>query len=151
MGCFGEVQMNTTNGGDALNAMRDESGEVRMKKASGGGSFEDVSSKLKGYFGEVQVDTNNGHDAEDDLNTPIPFIPPKSWKSKQGTDKKHKKNFEPTADQINERKKVKGRIQCVSIILKIFERHEIIFQKFAQFLFPGNNIHLFPNWKVFNV
>ncbi len=90
MGCFGEVQMDMTNGGDALNAIRDESGEVRMKNSSGSGSFEEVSSKPMDCFGEVQVDTNNGQDALDDLNTPISFIPPKNWKSKQGTDKKCK-------------------------------------------------------------
>ncbi len=70
MGCFGEVQMNTTNGGDALNAIRDESREVGKKMSSGagclldwGGCFEETHSKPMGCFGEVQVNTTSGGDA----------------------------------------------------------------------------------------
>ncbi len=79
MGYFGEVQMDTTNGGDALNVIRNESREVRMKKSTGGGSFGEVPSKLMSCIGEVQADTNNGQDALDDLKSPISFIPPKNW------------------------------------------------------------------------
>ncbi len=67
MGSFGEVQDNC---GDALNAIRDESGESRMKIPTGGGCFGeqgghfgDGPSKPMGCFGEVQVDINNGGDA----------------------------------------------------------------------------------------
>ncbi len=52
------------------------------------------------------MDMHNGCVALDDLNTLISFIPPKNWKAKQGMDKKHKKNFEPIADEINKRKKI---------------------------------------------
>ncbi len=35
MGCFGEVQMDTTHGGDALNAIRDDSRKVGKKMSTG--------------------------------------------------------------------------------------------------------------------
>ncbi len=55
--------MGTNNGGDALNAIRDESGEVGMKMSTVGGHFREVSSKPSGCLGEVQVGRNNGGDA----------------------------------------------------------------------------------------
>ncbi len=70
MGCFGEVQVNTTNGGEVLNAKRDDSGEVGKKMSTGagcllewGGRFEDTNSKPMGCFGEVQMDATKGGDA----------------------------------------------------------------------------------------
>ncbi len=73
MGCFREVQVNTTNGGDALNTIRDESGEVGKKMSPGAGhlleqdsSFVETLSRPMGCFREVQVNTTNGGDA---LNT----------------------------------------------------------------------------------
>ncbi len=54
--------MDRNNGGDALNAKRDESGEVGMKTSTVGGHVREVSSKLTGCFGEVQGGRNNGGD-----------------------------------------------------------------------------------------
>ncbi len=54
--------MGTNNGGDALNAIRDESGEVGMKMSTGVCSFGEVSSKPTGCFGEVQAGRKNSED-----------------------------------------------------------------------------------------
>ncbi len=68
-GCFREVQVGTNKIGDALNAIRDESGEVRMKMSTGVGlfgewssSFGEAPSKPTVCFGEIKVGTNNCRD-----------------------------------------------------------------------------------------
>ncbi len=53
----GNTEQNT------LNPVRDESREVGMKMSTGGGCFEEVSSKPLGCFGEVQAGRSNGGDA----------------------------------------------------------------------------------------
>ena len=152
-GCFGEVQVDPKNGKDSLNSIRDESGEVGMKLSSRAlwkRESDFVEENRKQQIHPISPSTNNK--IHDDLKTPVSFISLINWKSEKKSDQNPEKNFEYITDQIKKRQKiVKGRNKCVSIILKILQVTNYYYFKNLQHCFSADKVHLFSDWKVFNV